>query len=300
MVKPRTGFENWRGIVWALWSTLFACALSLSVRGASLQLDSRQVVFYRAFLGIAFILVWILCHKKTRQNLRFSDPTGHIIRGILMGVSTLLGFYALATVELAATTVLFGLAPVFATLFSVLFLGQQIGIRRSLAIVLGFIGALIIIDPRIELNIGMLAAVGASVMFGVALAMSRALAQRDGALSTLTSSLFITLLIAGLASIHVFTWPSGLSLWLLLLLLVCAGLFRQFADIMSYRYTEAAVLAPIFYLRLVLIAFGAYLLFGEVPQINTWIGAFIIIGSTVYMTLREARLAQKDKTSTPV
>jgi drug/metabolite transporter (DMT)-like permease len=285
-------FENWRGMLWAIFAVITASAMSIAVRGASLELDTRLIVFHRFFVGVVILLIAIAVSPKIRADVRFTDPKGHIIRGILIGLSTLGGFYALANIELAAATVLFGLAPIFAVLIS-LFFGQTIGIRRIMAIVAGFVGALIIIDPRVELEVGMLSALSSALFFGTALAMSRGLAQRDGTISTLLSSAFLTMIVGGIASIPVFEWPTGASLWFWLWILIIAGLARQFADIEAYKYAEAAVLAPIFYLRLVFIAIGGYLLFDEIPRLNTWIGAGIVISATLYMTYRERQLEKQ-------
>lgn len=282
-------FENWRGMLWAMFAVITASTLSIAVRSASFELDTRLIVFHRFFVGFIILLIYTAFSPTARQSLRFTDPKGHIIRGVLIGLATLGGFYALANIELAAATVLFGLAPIFAVLIS-LFFGQTIGIRRIMAIVAGFVGALIIIDPRVELELGMLSALGSALFFGTALAMSRGLAQRDGTYATLFSSAFLTMIVAGIASIPVFEWPTGASLWFWLWILIIAGLGRQFADIQSYKYAEAAVLAPIFYLRLIFISIGGYLLFNEIPSLNTWIGASIVIGATLYMTYRERQL----------
>ena len=100
----------------------------------------------------------------------------------------------------------------------------------------------------------------------------------------------MTLVVAGIASIPVWAWPTGFTVWFWLWVLIITGLLRQFADIQAYTFAEASVLTPIFYLRLIFIAIGAYLLFAEVPRINTWIGAGIVIASTLYMTYRERQL----------
>lgn len=285
-------FENWRGMVWAGVAALTASAMSIGVRSASFDLDVRLIVFHRFLLGLIILVAVAAVSPKARNSLQFSDPKGHIIRGLLIGFATLGGFYALANIELAAATILFGLAPIFTVIISV-FMGQTIGIRRVMAIIAGFVGAIIIIDPRVELELGMLSALFSAFFFGMALAMSRGLAQRDGTFSTLCSAALLTMLVAGIASIPVFAWPSGFTLWFWIWVLVIAGLARQFADIQSYKLAEAAVLAPIFYLRLIFIAIGGYLLFDEVPRLNTWIGAGIVISATLYMTYRERQLEKQ-------
>jgi drug/metabolite transporter (DMT)-like permease len=287
-------FENWRGMVWAMLAVLTASAMSIAVRGASLEIDTRLIVLHRFMVGVVILLVIAALSPKIRADIRFTDPKGHIIRGVLIGLSTLGGFYALANIELAAATVLFGLAPIFAVLISVI-MGQPIGIRRIMAIVAGFVGAIIIIDPRVELELGMLSALFSALCFGAALAMSRGLAKRDGTFSTLLSSTILTTIVAAIASIPVFAWPTGASLWFWLWILIITGLVRQFADIQAYKFAEAAVLAPIFYLRLIFISIGGYLLFNEIPRLNTWIGAGIVIGATLYMTYRERQLEKQAK-----
>jgi len=294
MNKEPQVFENWRGMVWAFIAVLSASAMSIAVRGASLEIDTRLIVLHRFAVGVLILLVIAAVSPKIRGDIRFTDPKGHIIRGVLIGISTLGGFYALANIELAAATVLFGLAPIFAVLISVV-MGQPIGIRRIMAIVAGFVGAIIIIDPRLELELGMLSALGSAFFFGMALAMSRGLAQRDGTFSTLLSSAFLTMIVAAIASIPVFAWPTGASLWFWLWILIIAGLIRQFADIEAYKHAEAAVLAPIFYLRLIFISIGGYLLFNEIPRLNTWIGAAIVISATFYMAYRERQLEKQAK-----
>ena len=290
MVEKQIQFENWRGMLWAFGAVLFASVVSITARGASLDVHSHLVVFYRSSAALALIVLWMIFNPKTRKQLRFSDPKIHILRGVFIGISTVFGFYALANIELAAATVLFGLAPVFATLVAVLIFGESIGIRRISAILVSFIGAVVIVDPRLEVELGMLSALGASVLFGAALAMSRDLARQDGVLSVLLSSLVMTVLCAACVSLPIITWPTDLPFWFWMIVLVVAGLLRQLADIEAYHYAEAAILAPIFYLRLIFIALGGYLLFDEIPKINTWIGATIVISATLYMTYRERRL----------
>ena len=97
MPEPTQKFENWRGMLWALFAVLTASAMSIAVRGASLEIDSRLIVFHRFTLGFVILLGVMLLFPTQRRGLKFSDPKLHIIRGILIGVSTLLGFYALAT-----------------------------------------------------------------------------------------------------------------------------------------------------------------------------------------------------------
>jgi len=136
----------------------------------------------------------------------------------------------------------------------------------------------------------MLAALGSSILFALALTMSRGLAQVDGA----TSAYFSSVVITAIASLP-FAWPvmalpADPRGSLALAVVVIAGAVRGFADIEAYRHGEAGLLAPVTYLRLVLIATAAYFMYGEVPDTATIIGAVIVISATLYIALREARL----------
>jgi len=293
MTEPTQASENWRGILWAMSSVVAASIMSVAVRGASLGMDSRVLVGYRAFISLVILLVAAAMLPKLRKQIRFSQPRAHIIRGLLMAGSVQMGFYTLSVVPLAAAAILFATAPIFATIFNVLLGRETIGPRRIGAIVVGFIGTLIVIRPGSDaVDLNMIFGLGSSVMFGFALVMSRNLARVDGAFSTIISSMFFTLLLAiPLGAAH-FTIPTDFSVLMWLNILVIFGILRQLADVQAYHFAQSAVLTPISYLRVVGIGLLAFVIFNEVPATTTYIGAIIIIASTLYITNRE-RLAKQ-------
>ena len=283
--------DNFRGILWALISVVGASAMSLAVRGVTLELDSRMVVMARAGITSLLILVGVLIFARMRRNMRFSKPWSHLLRGGLIGVSTNLGFYTLAHIPLATATVLFFTAPIFATILGMIVHGEKVGARRIAASAAGFLGALVILRPGFEaFHPAMLAALGSSALFAGALSLSRGLANSDGALSTYFSSVVLTVFVTLPIALPVWELPSDTATWLAVAVVVAASALRGIADIEAYRHADAAVLAPIAYLRLILIGAGAWLLFAEGIDLATWIGAAIIIGSTLYIARREAAL----------
>ncbi|GLQ36364.1 S-adenosylmethionine uptake transporter [Amylibacter marinus] len=285
--------ENWRGILWAMGSVVGASAMAISVRGASFGLDSRVIVAYRGFFSLLILLILLMALPYLRTQVRFSRPWAHILRGSCMCASVNLGFFALSLVPLAAAAVLFATAPIFATIFSVLLGRERVGPRRVGAIAVGFLGAIVVINPGAEVfDTNMLFAIGSSVFFGVALVMGRRLGREDGPMSTLISTTVMTLLLTLPFASSNFGLPTNLSVVFWLAVLVVFGLFRQLADIQAYRYAQAAVIAPISYVRMVLIGIAAYFLFQEVPSLNTYAGGAIIIAATIYITNRERKLKQ--------
>ena len=288
MPSPTQESENWRGILWAMLSVLGASAMAVSVRGASLGLDTRLIVGYRLFFTLIILGLTLFLIPHLRSEIRFNHPRAHLIRGFLMACSIHFGFYTLSVVPLAAAAILFATAPIFATIFSVILGRETIGPRRSIAIVVGFLGTIIVMRPSSELiDINMIYGIASSIFFGFALVMSRNLARTDGPISTLISTTTIGLIITIPLAAPVFEITTDLTLILWISVLIIFGILRQYADIQAYRYAQAAVIAPISYFRMVLIGVMAFFFFEEIPILTTYIGAFIVIASTIYITNRE-------------
>lgn len=293
--------DNYRAILWILFSVITASLMTIAVRELASSFDSRMIVMLRSGLTAVAMIVPIVIFAGLRRKLRFSKPWQHIIRGSLIGVSTQLGFYTITQIPMATATVLFFTAPIFATVLSVAIHKETVGLRRWAAVLSGFVGAVIVLRPGFDgFHIAMLAALFSSLLFAVALTMSRKLALADGALSTYFSSVVITAAISVPASFHVFVLPDSLWLWVVTAVLVVSSSSRGFADIQAYRYGEAAILAPITYLRLVVLGFAAYVIWGEVPDLPTLTGAAVIILSTIYIGRREALLRRQRNRSNKV
>ena len=292
MTEQNQEAENWRGILWAMLSVIGASAMAISVRGASLGLDTRLLVGYRLFFTLILIGILILIVPRLRSKVHFKQPRAHLIRGILMAFSVHLGFYTLSIVPLAAAAILFATAPIFATIISVAMGRETIGIRRTLAILVGFIGTIIVMRPSSEIiDTNMIYGIGSSIFFSFSLVMSRNLARTDCPLSTLISTSAIGLIVTIPLAAPVFEITTDTNIILWTLVLIIFGILRQYSDIQAYTYAQAAVIAPISYFRVVLIGLMAYLFFNEIPVVTTYIGATIIIAATIYITNRE-RLAK--------
>ncbi|MEM8787482.1 MAG: DMT family transporter [Pseudomonadota bacterium] len=291
--------DNTQGIAWILASVVGASVMSVSVREVGGSIDSRMIVVLRAGI-IALGLIPLLILIPRLRPMRFSRPGLHILRGALIGLSTHLGFYTLIHIPLATAAVLFFMAPIFATILSAVFRGERVGPRRSAAIAAGFLGAVIILRPGLQpLEPAMLAALASSALFAIALVLSRGLAEADGAAAAYVSSVVITLVVSLPLAAPVLALPQTGWVWFAVGLTVAGGVVRGVADIHAYRHGEASVLAPITYLRLVLIGIAGYVFYAETPDTVTLIGAAIIIAATLYIARREARLNRIKAPSAP-
>jgi len=288
-VLPGRERDNLRGLVWAFASMFSASLMALAVRGVVTEIDSRMVVMFRAGLTSIIAIIALILFVKLRKNLRFSKPWHHLFRGVLIGISTNLGFYTIMMIPLATATVLFFTAPIFATILGVIIHKERVGPRRIMAVAAGFAGALIILRPGLDgFQPAMLAALGSASLFAVALSLSRGLANADGVVSTYLSSVFISVLVTFPIALPVWEIPTHPLVWFGIGVLVVASAVRGFADIQAYRYADAALIAPVAYLRLVGVGVGAFFLFSEGIDRATWIGAAVIITATLYIARREA------------
>ncbi len=289
VATPPARVNNVQGIVWILISVIGSSAMSVAVREVSLELDSRMIVMLRAVISALIILAALILISPLRRQMRFTRPWSHVIRGTLIAVSTHLGFYTLANIPLATATILFFTAPIFATLLAGPVHGEKVGPRRWAAVGFGFLGALIILRPGSgALHPAMLGALGSSALFAIALTLSRNLARADGPVATYFSSVVITVIITLPVIGPYYALPTTSGTWVAVAILVTMGALRGYADIQAYSYGEASVVAPFTYLRLVLVGLAGYLMFNELPDMPTLVGAAVIILATLYIARREA------------
>ena len=290
--------NNRLGIIWILISVSFASVMSILVKELGQTFDSRSLVLFRAGLLTIFLCVPVIVLPTFNRRLRFSKPYLHIFRGLLIAFSTHLGFFTLTILPIATTVVLFFTAPIFATILSIFINREDVGLRRWLAVILGFLGVLIVLQPGFEGSYtAMLTALLSSFLFALALAFSRNIVLADGSLSAYISSVLITFIVSlPLAYTTLANMDFHISFYVtigLISLLAVTSFLRGIGDIQAYHYGEAAVLAPITYLRLIIVGIFGYFIWGEIPNNLTLLGAFIIICAAIYIGQRESRVKDK-------
>jgi drug/metabolite transporter (DMT)-like permease len=282
----REGPDNARGVAWMLVSVVTASAMTVAARELSTEMDSRMVVLLRAALTLVAILPFLPL-PALRREMRLTRPRLHLVRGGLIAVSTHLGFFSIASLPLATATVLFFTAPIFATVLAGPINGERVGPRRWAAVLLGFLGALIILRPGLgEFQPATLAALASSLMMALAHALSRGLAEADGPVSAYLSSVVLTLALSLPLAAPVWALPSDGFAWTVVALLVLTSAGRGLGDLQAYRLGEAAVVGVVGYLRLVLIGLAGWWLFAETPDAFTILGGAVIVGSTLYIARR--------------
>ncbi len=215
-------------------------------------------------------------------------PLEHAAR-TASGITSLgLLYLALATIPMADATALAYSAPLFIVVFSIPLLGEKIGLRRWSAVIVGFIGVLLIAQPGgAGMSLGTLAGIGAGITGALVSISLRRLSKTE---KTMTIGFYYnatgTLFYTGWALAIGWVTPQGSDIGLLLAFGIIAGL-QQWSLTHAHRYAEASLLAPFEYLILIFAAVIGYLIWGEVPVTTTWLGALTIAASGLFIIVRK-------------
>ncbi len=286
--------DNAKGALWILGSVAGATVMTLAVRLLTPDLHTTMIAFLRSALTLLLVVpfLWRSRHEGTR--LTFTRWPLHLARGLLIGVALNAGFYAIWQLPLATATILFFMAPVFATAFARLILGEQVGPRRWSAIAAGFLGAAVILRPGFgALEPAMLIALVSALAFAASLLLGRQASRADGSDAVFVSSSVIAAVVTLPPALLVWEMPAGWLAWAVIGLLVLGSGLRTYSDIRAYAVGDAGFIAPFTYLRLLTIGLAGYLWFGEVIDGPTVAGGAIIIGATLYISLRKAHLSRR-------
>ena len=238
--------------------------------------------FFMVLISLPLTYFFFRNHLSWPKNINIQ-----IARSIFLFLSTILFFYAISVISLAETLTLAFIAPITVTLLSALILKEKVGFRRWSAVVVGFIGALIIIRPGFnEIQLATLAGLGTGIAYAFYIITTRKLSSIDSPLLTL---IFTGLLGAIIISIIVpFVWISPTyNQWLFMIGLATFGTFGHLLLILSLKFAEASKLAPLAYFEIVNNIIIGYYFFGDFPDKWIWVGLVIIVSSGIYISIRE-------------
>ena len=252
-------------------------------------------VFQITFISSLFALIPIgILVAKTGglRSLKHQQPGWVTLRTLLLVGESLLCYYAFARLPMATVYSLIFATPLIVPVLAIPLLKETIGWRRWMAIIAGFCGILIILRPGLEpLGSGHMAALASTLMFSLAMIIVRRIGNKESFGALLINLMGIKIVISGALMLIFggFVPMGGTDLALLAALGVCVG-FAQIFLVMALRLAPAPIVSPFQYSQMLwAIAYGA-LLFGNFPDGFTILGATIIIGSGVYVTVRERNL----------
>jgi len=285
-VEERRNF----GIGILLFAQIFFATLDTSAKYlAVVGIPLTEIVFVRYFVHVALIIALFL---PVQRNMFVSHAWKlELMRGLcLLGV-TVLNFLAMRYLPLTVTGALMFTMPLMITALSGPLLGEQIGWRRWAAVAVGFIGILIIVRPGTEAfhpaSLLCLAGALCGAFYSI---LTRKLAGVDSVATQQVYSGLIALVCITPFAFEGWVWPSTGPAWFAFIAAGCAGMVAHQLNTVAHRFAPPSALAPFTYSELLLLALASWLIFKEPPDFWFYIGAPIIIGSGVYIWLRERKL----------
>lgn len=216
--------------------------------------------------------------------------TKQIGRGLL-AVASAVGFiFAVKYVPLADAVAISFVAPFLVTAMGALFLGEKVGPRRWSAVIVGFCGALIVIRPGLGVMhpAGFLVVLAATA-FAARQVLSRHLAKDDRTVTTVAYTALVSILALTFPLPFFWTAPEASMQWALLFGMAVFAALGELMIIKSLEIAHASVLAPVHYSLLIWGTFWGWLVFGQLPDVWTWIGASVIIATGLYILRRERK-----------
>ena len=273
-------------------SGLFFVLMHSAVKYLSKEVHIFEIAFFRCALVI-FVLAPII-FQQGKKIFKTKQPKVQILRITTNSVAMLCFFYGISTTPLAQLTTLGFTVPIFATILAVIFMKEKIRLRRTTALIVGFIGTIIVMRPDISIELGALLIIFSSFLWSICLIFIKKLTQTD---SAVTISLYfgIGMIPATFALAFPVLEMIDLRQFIILIFIAVTGTLAQTIMNSALEKGELALLLPFDFLRLIWSVLIGYALFSEEPTITLWLGGFLIIGSTSYIAWREATLKKVDE-----
>jgi drug/metabolite transporter (DMT)-like permease len=278
---------NAQGAVWMVGSMLAFSGMAVLIKLLGPDVGVGTLIFWRSVAGVAATLPFAL--KAGPEVWRSPRPWRLALRSCYGTVGFFAGFYALVHLPLADSQALSFSRTLFITVLAVFLLGEKVAWRRWTAVGIGFLGVLLMTRPGAAMEPATLAALVSALAFAFALVTIKDLTRDHASLTlVLYANVFTTL--AGLPFLVIDPVVPSLPQIGLLLAMGVMGVMAQNCYVRALALGDASLMGLIDYVRLPLMALAGWLVFAETPDAMTLIGAGVVIASTLYITLREARL----------
>jgi drug/metabolite transporter (DMT)-like permease len=284
-----------RGITLKVFSVC-AFVVMATLLKATQNIPAGELVFFRCFFAILPVVGYLVWKRQLRAALHTTNPAGHILRALIGVASMGLGFFALTRLPLPETTAIQYATPLLIVVFSALLLKERVHIFRWSAVLVGLVGVVIILWPRLTVfssgnmddaaTTGAIASLGAAIMAAFAMMQVRKLVQTERT-EAIVVYFFVCASILSLLSLP-FGWVMPTSEQAALLIGAgFAGGVGQLLLTSCYRYVDMSVIAPFEYVSLILTIIFGFVVFADVPTPAMLTGAVIIVGSGIAVILRE-------------
>ena len=279
----------------AMWVAVasFSIADAVGKWGGGEGFAAVQIVFFRYLFGLiplAMVLWW-----SGLEAVRTARPWAHVLRALLLSAALALFFWGLKYVPLADGIAVAFTAPLFITALSVPMLGERVGPARWLAVLVGFAGMLVIVQPGSDTFKPEMAIIVASAfVFALGITYTRKLSRTETVAGMFTWTTLVSLVVFGPLSLLAWKTPEPAHLGGFAALGLIGGAAHYLVGI-AYRNAPAAVVAPQEYVALVWGALIGWFMWGDVPSAATWAGAAIVAAAGGFIAVREQRAERRRK-----
>lgn len=290
-VTPAERKTHLLGGSWMLLSGLLFVCVAILIRQLDPQIPAEQAAFIRYLFALILLTPSLL--KIQLSSITQGTLGWYLVRGVFHAVAVILWFYAMAHIPIAEVSAIGYTTPIYTAIGGMLIFGEVFRWRRLAAVLIGFVGALVILRPGFEtIAVGSIAQMIAAACFSVSYLIAKRLTRTAGSLDiTVMLTLACTLAMAPLALLN---WhPPGLMdlLWLALIaVLATAG---HYAVARAISLAPLTVIQPVNFIQLVWAVLFGYLLFDETPDSWVIVGAIMIVSAVSYMAHREAVIARR-------
>ena len=276
-------------------STLSAAVMGASVKYLSNELNPFIICFYRCLLGLLIVFPFVI--KNKFQALKSKNIKLQFSRSMINIISMICWFSALGIMQFEKATALGFTTPLFTTILAVILLNEVIRFHRTAALIMGFLGILVIVQPGyVPIEYGTLLMLIASLSFSFVLIFVKRLSSIDSNLTIIFYHLLFMTPV--LFFISLFFWESiNFKQLLVFIIMGTAGLLSHLCMNQSLKMSEATFVMPLQFTKLIWASLIGIFLFSEIPDFWTWVGALIIFASIIYITYREA-IVKKDTPDT--
>lgn len=276
--------------------SFFLAAQGAGIKSLATQLEIWQIVFLR----FALIGLIILPFALRKGALRTRRPVAHLGRTVfgLLGFTSMV--YAISHAPLATVTSIAFTRVIFTVILAIVVFHEKVGWRRWTAVAIGFLGVLVMIRPGVApVDVALIAALVNAFAVATVIVYLKILSRTD---APETMVFFFSLygsVIMLIPALEVWRWPDAGG-WALVVLIAGAGVIAQSCNVRGWAIGEASAMAPLGYFQLVFAGLFGFFLFAERPDLWTYAGAAVIVASTLYISIREARLRGATARAQPI
>ena len=267
-------------------ATMFGALMASSVKFLTTDLHPIIICFYRCLMGLIFITPWVI--KNNFKALRSNNLKLQISRSVINVFSMICWFSAIGLMHFEKAAALGFSTPLFTTILAIILLKEKIRFHRTAALIIGFIGIILIIRPGlVPLEIGAVLLLLSAFTFSFVLIIVKKLSSIDESQTIIFYHLLFSTPIFFILSL--FYWQNiNLNQLLIFAFMGATGLLSHWCLAQAFKLSDTTFVMPLQFTKLIWASLIGLFIFSEQPDLWTWFGAIVIFISVVYITYREA------------